>query len=268
MVNDLLHVIQFQDRNVSVKDYRHLNEEQLLVTSVFYTFQGEGPFSGLPAVFIRLAGCNRGNKTSCPWCDTNFLFDKGKIRNIDSLIDEVWKHKVAQSLDKPIVVVTGGEPLLQSESLHLFVMRIVEKYNLTVQIESNGDMLRHDSVPRAVVVVSPKVSMRVKRYTRPHPEMLTRADYLKFVVDGDPDSPYHKLPDYAWQFADLKGSDRIYISPVSKYIRPLHEGEMPNMWSDLYDKEIAKRNHAYAAQLVMEYGLRLSLQSHLFCNVE
>lgn len=75
-------VIQNVDRVVRRKDYEHLTDNKLVVTSVFRTLQGEGPYAGHPAVFLRLAGCNFGDKDDhCQFCfpsDTDIVTVDGK----------------------------------------------------------------------------------------------------------------------------------------------------------------------------------------------
>lgn len=257
--------IQFVERNFSTKDIDKMAGPGLLVRSIFPTLQGEGPFAMYPAVFIRLAGCNRGAKTACQWCDTDFLVSKSTLLLIPEILREVAKYRNADSLDKPLIVITGGEPLLHSRMDELVVALHDQGY--TVQIETNGDLLRLTSAPRAVVVVSPKVSARAARYTKPHKEMLERADYLKFVVDADPASAYHTLPEYAYEFADRKGSHHVFVSPINEYARPLEPGELATMWGTMYDKEKCRVNHAYAAKLAMEKAFRLSLQTHLYVEL-
>lgn len=258
--------VQFVDNNIAQRDYSHVKKNHLLVTSVFYTIQGEGPHGGMPAVFIRLAGCNRGIKRDCPWCDTNFLFAEGKQRSYTSLLEEVEKHRIRPSLDKPLVVITGGEPLLQESQLAPFVHELYDN-GYQVQIETNGDLLRANMLPRAMIVMSPKVSMRAQRYTRPHKEALERADYLKFLLEAKP-GPYQIIPEYANAFADRKGSYRVFVSPISEYARDIVPGETASMWTGLYDTNVARLNHAYAATYAMRHGYRLSLQQHLYCTVE
>lgn len=101
--------------------FKQAKHDELLVTSRF-TLQGEGPYRGHPAYFIRLAKCN----LACSFCDT--YFDSGEWRSFSSLLaeaDEViaqfFKQRDlptpawGQGLAKKIVlVITGGEPSLQS----------------------------------------------------------------------------------------------------------------------------------------------------------
>lgn len=258
--------IQFVDRNITKKDFEDFGDH-LLISSMFYTLQGEGPFAGYPAVFIRFAGCNRGNKIDCPWCDTNFLFDKGRRMLVSNIVARVCDYRNEHSKDNPIVVITGGEPLLQSKGLEKLVAQLVEE-NFQVQIETNGDLLRLESVPRATVVCSPKVSMRTKKYKQLPVGALARADYLKFLVEDVPGSPYSDVPEYASQFADVKGSYHVLISPISEYQRDIGPKEVASAWTDLFNKKIMERNHKYAAKLVMEKGFRGSMQTHLFWSLE
>jgi len=123
------------------------------VVSVFHTIQGEGPFCGTPAVFIRLAGCN----LQCPGCDTDYTTTRGKRHLSELLVD------VSQLAPSGLVVITGGEPFRQP-ICHLLDLLVSQGY--FVQVESNGTLRpcvpfarwNHNTTERAgaYLVVSPK----------------------------------------------------------------------------------------------------------------
>ena len=77
----------------------------LQVHSIFHTIQGEGPFAGTPAVFIRLAGCN----LKCPGCDTEYT-SKRKEMTVAQILDAIYE---VSSITTKLVVITGGEPFRQ-----------------------------------------------------------------------------------------------------------------------------------------------------------
>ncbi len=100
--------------------------ETLRVNEVFYSIQGESTHTGLPCVFVRLAGCH----LRCAYCDTEYAFKEGTTREIDDLVREVLSHGC------PLVEITGGEPLLQTRVFDL--MRTLCDAGLTVLVETSG----------------------------------------------------------------------------------------------------------------------------------
>jgi 7-carboxy-7-deazaguanine synthase len=257
-------IVQYPEKNFSARDLTELIGEgvKLLVHSMWYTIQGEGIYAGRPAVFIRLGGCNRGLKDDCQWCDSNFLVSESRIFTVPEIQKEVVRLHHSNLGHKQLVVITGGEPLLQEHLSDLVSTLIAAGY--AVQIETNGDLLREHSVPGACVVVSPKVSERSGKYSKPPKGMLLRADYLKIIVSADPESTYHQLPDYLPEFIQLHSAAAVYLSPVNEHLRPTNPGEVASMWTDLYDHKKCELNHQYAAKLVLQHQFRLSLQTHAF----
>ncbi|MBG0825706.1 7-carboxy-7-deazaguanine synthase QueE [Planomonospora sp. ID91781] len=132
--------------------------QTLLVAERFGpTLQGEGPSSGVPAVFVRLSRCN----LSCGFCDTPFTWDTSRFdlraETMRMTVDDV----TAWALDSGVglVVITGGEPLLQQEELVPLVGTLTGA-GRRVEIETNGTVLPH---PRLLVDgvgfnVSPKLT--------------------------------------------------------------------------------------------------------------
>ena len=135
----------------------------LQITEIFYSVQGEGGFTGTPAVFVRLAGCN----LSCSFCDTDyslkFLAD----------VDQVVRRVREIGHDCPMVVLTGGEPLLQRETITLIDK--LRSDGRRVHIESNGTMFT-ELASDIWLTVSPK--------ERVDPRMAQRANEVKLIVDG------------------------------------------------------------------------------------
>lgn len=135
----------------------------LQLAEIFYSIQGEGEFTGTPAVFVRLAGCN----LSCDFCDTDY-----SLKFFASVDDVVAK---VRELGKecPMVVLTGGEPLAQHEAADL--IEALRRDGRRVHIESNGTIAT--DLPSDVwLCVSPKERVDAR--------MAKRANEVKLIVDG------------------------------------------------------------------------------------
>ena len=84
-----------------IEKYVQAENKMLDVHSIFYTIQGEGPFTGCPAVFVRLAGCN----LKCPGCDTDYTSNRTPM-TAEQILNKILELASPATL----VVITGGEP--------------------------------------------------------------------------------------------------------------------------------------------------------------
>lgn len=127
------------------------------VNEIFYSLQGEGYYTGTPAVFLRLSGCNR----SCDFCDTDH--HSGTHMTAGEIVAAVSSYPARH------LVITGGEPMLQLDS---DLLRMLKAERFYVQVETNGSM----PVPPEVdwVTCSPKDA----------PWGIDRIDELKVVYRG------------------------------------------------------------------------------------
>jgi 7-carboxy-7-deazaguanine synthase len=131
----------------------------LLVAEIFGpTLQGEGPSVGQRAAFLRLSRCN----LSCTWCDTPYTWDS---RRFDLAAET---HRMSQcevgdrllDIDAPLVVITGGEPLLQQERL-TWLVDLCRARGKRVEIETNGTIAPSQGLAGALrgsFNVSPKLA--------------------------------------------------------------------------------------------------------------
>jgi 7-carboxy-7-deazaguanine synthase len=163
-----------------------------VVREIFYTLQGEGSNAGRPAVFCRFSGCNLWTgreadrpRAICQFCDTDFVGigpDGGKFATADALGDAVlarWPEIAGGRArgGRPLVVCTGGEPLLQLDEAAIGAMHT---RGFEVAVETNGTQEAPAGLDH--VCVSPKAGA---------PLVLTRGNELKLVfpqahADGDP----------------------------------------------------------------------------------
>lgn len=262
-------IVQHEDPNVGPADYKRFINK-LLVTDIFSTFQGEGPSAGWPAIFVRLAGCNRGEKShmGCQFCDTRFHFAEGEVLPYDQIsyrMKEVLGSVHAFSW--PLIVLTGGEPMIQ-DNIVGFIEYLVERSpDITIEIESNGDRLAKGFFSSeacqtsTTLIVSPKVTKA--GYRKLNGDVFDRAEVLKFVISWDPSSPYHNIPEWAGQ-----GEHQVWLSPMTVYKRAVTKDEVPNMWNpDLIDHGMTALNYQRAAALAEGHGYLLSMQKHLFFGI-
>lgn len=285
---------------VGKKYFKDAPADSLFVTSMFFTLQGEGPYAGMPALFIRLAKCN----LDCSFCDT--FFDDGDWMTYAEIqarahetIQAFWldkgkpvpnwavqQHHVGKIYPNIVLVMTGGEPLIQ-DNISEFMAQQLHNFK-EVQVESNG--IPDTVVPPGVTLVcSPKCvekNGRAIKYFAPSKTILDRADCLKFVVSADPESPYSTIPDWALEWRDRTGK-QIYCSPMNVYnsfpqkIKLLRSekgtitmaerstvDEVISFWEPgLLNLEANQRNHEYTGQYCIENGLRLNLQQHLYASL-
>lgn len=219
----------------------------LKVVEIFPTLQGEGPFVGQPAVFVRLGGCN----LACDFCDTEF--EAFSAMTLDEIIASIMRHARAcpehpvKAMDprhkaeddgsrylRDLVVITGGEPLRQN--IAPLCEALLAK-GLRVQIETNGTLWRE--LPAAVnVVCSPKVTDG--KYHPLRPDLLARVNALKFIVRAD-EGEYHAVGEVGQAGTSIP----VYVQPM-----------------DEYDPARNAKNMAHALKLAQTHGYRLSLQTH------
>ncbi|MBS1995880.1 MAG: 7-carboxy-7-deazaguanine synthase QueE [Cyanobacteria bacterium SZAS LIN-2] len=211
------------------------NGLKLWVQEVFYTLQGEGPFSGQPAVFVRLGGCN----LACFWCDTDFE-------------SSTWQPDLYELLSKissvrpafcDLIVITGGEPFRQN------IAPLIENLlarNLRVQIETNGTLwvpLPEDE--RLHIVCSPKTA-------RLNEELEGRINSYKYIIAAGQIDNEDGLPVSSTQKA---GAEQRIARPrpgSHVYVLPL----------DNQDPVRNKQNMDECVNVALKHGYRLTLQTH------
>lgn len=170
------------------------------VAEIFSSFQGEGVFTGTPAVFVRFAGCN----LDCPWCDTDH--SEKMTLSLTELVAKVQAE--LKCYPARHLVLTGGEPMLQVT--HDLLRRLLGDFpNVRVQVETNGSV--HRLLPLSVfVTVSPKDLLSAA-------PMLFRADELKVVL-----TPY-------WTEERIEELLRGELARLSSFcIQPLDRGDGTN----------------------------------------
>ncbi|NRP70901.1 7-carboxy-7-deazaguanine synthase [Ensifer psoraleae] len=252
-----------------------LGHEKLDVHSIFYTIQGEGPFCGTPAVFVRLAGCN----LQCPACDTDYTSGR-RWMGTDEICDEIQRvyrdslpvpnnrdERVDGTTDNfPIkrfsglVVITGGEPFRQQ--IEVLVLKLIQRFGCYVQVETNGllpppplSIINKNTAAceGLYIVCSPKSG-------KINPVTAERACCFKYVmaahsVDENDGLPVHALD-------NSLGKLRVARPPVN-YTGTIHLQPM-----DEQNSQLNERHLQACVESCMQHGYRLQLQIHKILRME
>lgn len=230
------------------------------VQSIFYTIQGEGPYAGTPAVFIRLAGCN----LRCAFCDTDFESGWANVMSAEAI------HAIVEDLAKVVcdlVVITGGEPFLQELSP---LLKVLVGGGYDVQIETAGTLWQKEVEEfikpiqyqaKTSIVVSPKTP-------KLHPGIIKNAMAYKYLVTWRDRESVDGLPIRLSQASaqSLNGVPltvigcSVALPPVGAliFLQPM----------EVQDPEETKSNVSTAAFLSMKFGHLLSLQLHKILGLE
>ncbi|MBO2900019.1 7-carboxy-7-deazaguanine synthase QueE [Aeromonas dhakensis] len=138
------------------------------INEIFQTIQGEGVFTGLPAIFVRLQGCPVG----CPWCDTRhtWVVDPAREVGVQAVLDcsnesDGWSKMSTEQILASFqqlgyqarhVVITGGEPCLY-DLQDLSTALIAAGYQVQIETSGTSEIQTHE---RTWVTVSPKINMK------------------------------------------------------------------------------------------------------------
>lgn len=210
--------------------------KSLKVTEIFPTFQGEGFFTGHPAVFIRLSGCN----LTCDFCDTEFdKFEEFSVEEIASKATDLSQNEQGERL-RNLIVLTGGETLRQP--IELLCQELL-KNDFQVQIETNGTIFR-DIDDRIDIICSPKAQNG--KYFPIRPDLLPKINAFKFIISSDKEG-YQDI---------MEVGQSQYNIPV--YLQPMDE----------YNEEKNQANIKKTLELAEKYGARISLQTHKILNID
>ncbi|MCK5355251.1 MAG: radical SAM protein, partial [Methyloprofundus sp.] len=157
-----------------------MKSNELRISEIFYSLQGESRTVGLPTVFIRLTGC----PLRCQYCDTSYAFTGGENDSIAHIIEQVAQYKTHY------VTVTGGEPLAQPACLDLLEQLLDKGYS--VSLETSGAIDISKVAPGVVKVMDLKTpaSAEESRNLYTNLQYLNSEDQLKFVICN--------AQDYAW----------------------------------------------------------------------
>jgi 7-carboxy-7-deazaguanine synthase len=208
------------------------------VQSIFYTIQGEGPHTGRPATFIRLAGCNM----QCPLCDTDYTSNRKKMTVAD-IVEEVSKHPTS------LIIISGGEPFRQNIKL---LVDTLHWGRHTVQVETNGTFypvyLDNQSKHGLQVVICPKTRAIHKSFCV-YPNHLI---YYKYVMEASQVDPEDGLPTNVLGYDYKPARPYVFVNKSKIYLQPV----------DSKDPVENEANLKACVESCLKYGYRLCLQTH------
>lgn len=176
------------------------------VTEIFFSIQGEGTRAGRPCVFVRFTGCD----LRCNYCDTAYAFTGGREASREEILAEVTRHPCR------LVLLTGGEPMLQRELPDLAQDLLARGYEVLVETHGQAPL---DSLPAAVVRIAdvktpesgePATDLGWLSRLQPH-------DEVKFVVSSE--------ADFRWSLEvirahGLEGRVNLLVGPVLGRVEP------------------------------------------------
>ena len=224
--------------------------DTLVVNEIYLSLQGESTFAGLPCVFIRLTACD----LRCSYCDTAYAFAAGKKKSLEEICTEVRRlaapfrpplNPQPSTLNSlPLVELTGGEPLLQENSLPL--MKLLCDNGFTVLLETSGahDISPVDPRVRRIVDLKCPGSGEAGRNCWENLKHLKATDEIKFVIGT--------VEDYEWARQKIAEHRLNVVCPLlfswghplapeqqNKSLKPAPAGQTPVSRRELAERIIA-----------------------------
>lgn len=219
------------------------------VNELFQTIQGEGFYTGVPAIFVRLQGCDVG----CAWCDTKHTWEIDPAKKSDLILltdksneSDRWADSSAKEIVDEIkrlgysanlIVITGGEPCMYDLRE---LTQVLHEFGFAIQLETSGTYPVLVDV-KTWVTLSPKVNMRGKKEVLK--EALERANEIKHPVGTEKD--IEQLDSLLAQLKSVKDKT-ICLQPISQKAKAT----------------------ALCMQTCIDRNWRLSVQMHKYLQID
>jgi 7-carboxy-7-deazaguanine synthase len=247
--------------------------DTLVINEIYLSLQGESTFAGLPCIFIRLTACN----LRCSYCDTAYAFKEGEKKSLTDVRSEIrrlaepFRSKTAGAADVtklapadyglltsgsewkfphgipgklPLVELTGGEPLLQKNSLPL--MRHLCDDGFTVLLETSGahDISPVDPRVRRIMDLKCPSSGEAARNRWENLSHLKATDEIKFVIGTQEDYDWTREQILRHKLDSLCPLLISWVHPLApeqqdKSLKPVPQGQTPISRQELAARIIA-----------------------------
>jgi 7-carboxy-7-deazaguanine synthase len=164
-------------------------EDELPLMEDFYSLQGEGFFSGRPAYFIRLAGCDVG----CHWCDVKESWDASTHKRVS--VSEIVNRVVNAGAD--FAVITGGEPAMYDLTI---LTKALRESGIEIAIETSGAY--------ELIGNFDWICLSPKKFKQPLESNFQKADELKMIIFNK-----HDLVWGEELKTKVRGNCKLYLQP-------------------------------------------------------
>jgi 7-carboxy-7-deazaguanine synthase len=182
-------------------------ENQLRITEIFHSLQGESSTVGIPTVFVRLTGC----PLRCQYCDTAYAFSGGAVKELSDILQQV------SSYDCRYVCVTGGEPLAQPGCETLLTALCDAGYFVSLETSGARDISSVDERVMIVMDIKTPDSLEVDKNRMDNLDHLKTTDQIKFVLCSRKDYEWacHLVKEYR-----LTERAQVLFSPSWQQLNP------------------------------------------------
>ncbi|KTD25600.1 MULTISPECIES: 7-carboxy-7-deazaguanine synthase QueE [Legionella] len=180
---------------------------QLRITEIFHSLQGESTTVGLPTVFIRLTGC----PLRCQYCDTAYAFNGGELTQVSDVLTKIAAYECSY------VCVTGGEPLAQPGCIPLLQQLCDKGYQVSLETSGARDISQVDKRVMVVMDLKTPDSGESAKNLLSNLDHLKQSDQIKFVLcsRGDYEWACQMMKEYR-----LSGRAQILFSPSWNELNP------------------------------------------------
>jgi 7-carboxy-7-deazaguanine synthase len=220
----------------------------LVVNEIYLSLQGESTFAGLPCIFVRLTACD----LRCSYCDTAYAFTEGKKKSLAEILTEI--KKLAQPFANsqlstfnsqlPLIELTGGEPLLQKNSLPLMQKLCDDGFTILIETSGAHDISKIDSRVHRIMDLKTPSSGEVERNLFSNIAHLKTTDEIKFVIGTREDYDWAKQKISEFNLEKICPLLFSWVHPLapeqqSKVLKKVPPNLTPISRKDLAEKIIA-----------------------------
>ncbi len=222
--------------------------DTLVINEIYLSLQGESTFAGLPCIFVRLTACD----LRCSYCDTAYAFSEGKKTSLAEICRKIRRLAAPFSTPNselrtpklPLVELTGGEPLLQKNSLPLMQQLCDDGFNVLLETGGAHDISPVDPRVRRIMDLKCPGSGEVERNRWENLKYLKATDEIKFVIGTTEDYEWAKQQIATHKLDAICPLLFSWVHPLSseqqdKSLKKVPLGQTPISRRELAEKIIA-----------------------------